>query len=151
MEYFQNNWLNCKEKWVRYARLDLPLALQETNNPVEVVNKQIKSFSQKGAKHTLGSCIENILDYILYTEFKRKSEYINSTSSTVRPQYDDPVCKDIFELLPGRIAYWVAGQYISSKKAIFNQIGQNSASDSVEIQDENSKIRFVVDLLKTFF
>ena len=44
LEYLNSNWLNCIPKWVKYERVDLPLNLQETNNPVEVINKQFKQF-----------------------------------------------------------------------------------------------------------
>jgi hypothetical protein len=38
LKYFESNWLNCIEKWAKFKRSGLPLNLQETNNPVEVIN-----------------------------------------------------------------------------------------------------------------
>ena len=44
--YLKDNWLNCIEKWAQHhKRIGLPLVLEETNNPVEVVNYQMKEYS----------------------------------------------------------------------------------------------------------
>ena len=49
LKYFEDNWLNCIEKWAKYKRSGLVLLLQETNNPVEVVHKQFKSMLTYGS------------------------------------------------------------------------------------------------------
>jgi hypothetical protein len=38
----------------KFKRSGLPLNLQETNNPVEVINKQLKAFASKHSLNSLG-------------------------------------------------------------------------------------------------
>ena len=65
IEYLNSNWLNCIGKWPRSKRVGIPLILQETNNPVEVVNHQVKDYSDnQHAKSSLGNCLDSILLYI---------------------------------------------------------------------------------------
>ena len=76
VEYFKNNWLNCVDKWAKFKRYGLPLNLQETNNPVEVLNKQIKAYSTKHFSSSLSKCLSYILEYIKTSELNKL--YINT-------------------------------------------------------------------------
>ncbi|CAF0944810.1 unnamed protein product [Brachionus calyciflorus] len=78
-DYFKNNWLNCVDKWAKFKRYGLPLNLQETNNPLEVMNKQIKAYSTKHSSSSLSKCLSYILEYIKTSELNKL--YVN----TVQP------------------------------------------------------------------
>ncbi len=61
LDYLKDNWVNCIEKWARFKRVGIPLNLQETNNPVDVVNHQVKDYSDnQNAKSSLVSCLDSI-------------------------------------------------------------------------------------------
>jgi hypothetical protein len=52
-DYFEKNWLNCVEKWVKFKRRGLPLNLQETNNPIETINKHLKAMLNMHLRHSV--------------------------------------------------------------------------------------------------
>ncbi len=68
LEYFESNWLNCIDKWAKFKRAGLPLNLQETNNPVEVINKQFKASSDRHASSSLGKCFVSIMEFVSSSE-----------------------------------------------------------------------------------
>lgn len=81
LKYFEENWLNCVDKWAKYKRYGLVLLLQETNNPVEVVNKQIKSFSSIRHKSaSMAKCLDAILLYIKSSELRKAVICSNSNT-----------------------------------------------------------------------
>jgi len=88
VEYFEENWLNCVSKWAKYERVNLPLNLQETNNPVEVVNKQFKGFSNKHASNSIAVCCDSIFKYV-------RSIEINSLLKTQDSKYPKEI-KGVF-------------------------------------------------------
>ena len=77
IDYLQNNWLNCIDKWAKYKRCGLPMNCQETNNPVEVPNGKIKDFStSKHAQATIAQCI-SILGFFSFVFFSFDCYYYN--------------------------------------------------------------------------
>ncbi len=84
VEYFEENWLNCVSKWAKYERVNLPLNLQETNNPVEVVNKQFKGFSNKHASNSIAVCCASIFKYVRSTEINIEQDQISQFDFNLR-------------------------------------------------------------------
>lgn len=70
LKYLRDNWLDCLEKWAKFKRHGLTLNLQETNNPCESINKQLKNTYKRHSKVSLAKCLDIILTYLKTTEFK---------------------------------------------------------------------------------
>jgi hypothetical protein len=111
LKYFKDNWECCLEKWVKYHRIGLKIRDNNTNNAVESINNQFKSFVGKNQR--ISVCLERIFAYLTFAfnkyDYKRvisltrKSRY-NSNSS------DSNVAK-FFELTNKKNAEWLALQF----------------------------------------
>jgi hypothetical protein len=111
--YFRVNWLNCIEKWTKFKRRGLPLNLQETNNPVETVNNQVKEFSKEGANSSIGSCLRDAFVYIKNTELQCRVNANKAKNQSVQMQYgaNDSVVNDFYKFASKNMAHWLFGQY----------------------------------------
>ena len=143
IEYFESNWLNCIEKWTKFKRIGLALNVQETNNPVEVVNKQFKHFSdKKHAQNSLAKCLTSILNYIKSSELNK--EVISSVEKrkTVIPQYSDPVINEFFKIVSKSMAKWLVSQYQASIERHYTYIfDKNTSHHIVKIEEKKYSIK----------
>ena len=98
--YFEENWLNCIDKWAKFKRVGLALNVQETNNPVEVVNKQFKFFSdQTHAQNSLAKCLSSVLTYIKSSELSKEMLSSVQRNKTVIPQTGDPIINEFYKVV----------------------------------------------------
>ena len=112
----KENWLNCVPKWAKYERVNLPLNLQETNNPVEVVNKQFKGFSNKHASNSIAVCCDSIFKYVRSTEINIEQEQISQNNKTTVPYNSCPIIKEFHSLVSSCMAQWLASQYLARSR-----------------------------------
>lgn len=85
-EYFEKNWKNCEEMWIRSYRNELAILDTHTNNHIEVFNRTIKRFI-KPSMH-LSETIE-LLSKVNTQYAIRQSEYMlknlkSLTASTIK-------------------------------------------------------------------
>jgi hypothetical protein len=89
LDYYNENWNNCEEMWVKFHRLGLPTFLSETNNPVEIIHKQTKVFGKKN--NGFAKCIKDNISYITYSKqcmsrmnfLARSKSYATQTTGSV--------------------------------------------------------------------
>ena len=103
--YFEDNWLNCTERWARHKRYGFLLSLIETNNPNEVVNKQFKSYSINHAKSSMGTCLKNVFSYLKAAEATALSIQTDQINKTKVLQYSDPLVQKFFKNAVPIMAY----------------------------------------------
>lgn len=138
IEYLEDNWLNCKDKWAKYLRFGCSLNMQETNNPVEVINKQIKSFSGKHSTSTMAKCLSSIFKYL-------KSSGINHVavscqeSHIVKIQGDHPLVNEFYKFLPRYLGNWLTIEYDKSITENFSLLRTDNES-IVSIKEEKYQI-----------
>lgn len=113
LDYFRNNWLNCLEKWAKFKRLGLPINLQETNNPVEIVNKQVKAFSKRGANSALADCLHDLFQYIKSTELqcKMNANAAKYQATLMQSFSSDEYVTNFYKYVSKIMAHWLVGQY----------------------------------------
>ena len=121
LSYFEKNWLNCIDKWAKFKRFGLALNIQETNNPVEVVNKQFKHLSdKKHAQNSLAKCLASILSYIKSSEINKEVISNKEKNKTVIPQESEPIVIEFFKTVSQSMAKWLTSQYQASLEALYS-------------------------------
>ena len=148
LNYFEENWLNCLPKWAKHERVGLPLNLQETNNPVEVVNKQFKDFSsKKHTTNTIATCCESIFKYVKSTEILIESEMCKQISKSIGDNsYEDETIREFHKIFTKRMANWLTGQYLASRNRPYNITDIEGSSDKLVTINSN-KYR-IINLLQ---
>jgi len=133
-EYLETNWLNkdCEMRWVKFHRLGLKIYNNETNNSVEIINKQLKAFGNK--KNSLAKCLEGYLTYLAYSKTSQKSIDSFQRSKVIKVQPTgsseiDTVLNSFHSCCTPTIAKWLSEQYELSivTKYEFNELENNSA------------------------
>lgn len=111
ISYFDDNWLNCMDKWAKFKRHGLALNLQETNNPVESINKQFKHFSdRKHAQNSLAKCLSAIFNFLKSNEINKEFISMKQKNATVIPQGSNPVVCEFYKFTSPVIAKWLSSQ-----------------------------------------
>ena len=97
-KYFNENWANCLPKWVKYHRIGLHIGDNNTNNPVESVNNQLKHFIKLNSKISI--CLQQTLSYVTF--LCNKYDYCKIVQMTKKTRYQlndtisDPIIQSFF-------------------------------------------------------
>jgi hypothetical protein len=116
--YLQDNWLNCIEKWARFKRTGMRLNIQETNNPVEDVNHQVKQFSEdQHAKNSLAQCLTSTLKYVKSTELNKivLANYQKNKIIQIQNVSTNSIINEFYKVVAPNMASWLRDQYEKSK------------------------------------
>jgi hypothetical protein len=116
LEYFESNWMNCVDKWAKFKRIGLPLNLQETNNPVEVLNKQLKAYASRHSSSSIGRCFKSIFLYIRTTELNKAAIAENERNRVLVLKHREPIVNEFFKYVSSAIANWLTSQFEKSKQ-----------------------------------
>jgi hypothetical protein len=121
-QYFESNWLNCVDKWAKFKRSGLPLNLQERNNPVEVINKQLKAFASKHSLNSLGRCFMCIFKFIKSSELNKAFTQDKETKKMLKLDGCDDIINQFYKSVSPIMANWLCNQYnsISNDKYILD-------------------------------
>ena len=65
-EYLEKNWFNCQEMWVKHFRCGVFTCGSDTNNSVETLNKQLKTFIKKNT--TMDQCLDGMFKLITFLD-----------------------------------------------------------------------------------
>jgi hypothetical protein len=147
LEYLKDNWLNCIEKWARFKRVGIPLNLQETNNPVEVVNHQVKEFSEnQHAKSSLGSCLDSIFLYIKTSELKKiiLANVQKNKLISIQNVSTDSIINDFYKIVAPNMAAWMRDQYEKATTIPYNFESANT--EGFSLVKINEKVYTIRDL-----
>ncbi len=140
LEYLKDNWLNCIDRWARFKRNGIPLNLQETNNPVEVVNHQVKDFSEnQPAKSSLGQCLSSINLYIKSTELKKivLSNLQKNKIISIQNVSSDSIVNEFYKIVAPNMASWLKSQYEKAKSTpCILELGNLEEQSYVKINDK---------------
>lgn len=61
-KYVEENWLSCKEMWVKAYRYGVTTLCQDTSNRVESCNAKLKIFVKKKAK--MSDCLTGLFEFL---------------------------------------------------------------------------------------
>lgn len=114
--------------------------MQETNNPVEVTNHQVKEFNPKDANASLADSLSSILTMIKSVELNKIVLASNQTNKTVVLQNSitDPVVNEFFKIVGSKMAHWLNEQYNASKTREYSITDKENSNDLIVKINEKS-------------
>jgi hypothetical protein len=151
-EYFNKNWQKCEAKWVKFHRLGLPTYLSETNNPVEIINKQLKSFCNK--KYPIDKALLEMLSYINYSYSSQRSINFYERTKKVSCQstgslVTDKIFNSFYKSCTPTVASWLIEQYNLTLNKVYTLGEENGKEIKVLFQDKSYTINnYDLDMCK---
>ena len=118
-EYFNKNWANCTERWVKYHRICMVTLGNDTNNRCESLNRTLKQFISKHSK--FGDCILGIMQFLEYqtTEMTQKLYKLKTKVMVKQKEDRDEVIESIYQTCSEYSATLTIKYYQSSQQCTY--------------------------------
>ena len=95
-DYYNKNWLNCKEMWVKYLRKHLPLLGDHTTNRIERMFWTLKK-SLSEAFNSVPKTITSVMHLVKYSDQRITERSEVNTMRSLRIYSSDPFIRDLNE------------------------------------------------------
>ena len=144
LEYFNDNWRNCLNMWVKFYKYPACTHMNDTNNPIESINNVLKLFIPNAG--SMFQCLSGIFRLIEYLDNQYNyNNFLESKVTKYQGSSDETVDK-ILQYSSKHAASILIKQYILSKE---NSYEINTLDDNQhELVSDSARTSIVTNCLR---
>jgi hypothetical protein len=125
LDYFNDNWLNCLNMWVKFYKYPSCSHLNDTNNPIESINRVLKRFIPNAG--SMFDCLRGIFDLLSDAKIKYFYNNFKYGKLTKYKGLTDQVIDKIYQIASKRASEILVNQYVLSSSMVYltDKINEN--------------------------